>query len=31
VNTKYAAYYCQKCGYIAHLKCAYDSYDYGVL
>ncbi|XP_062149223.1 uncharacterized protein LOC133857871 isoform X2 [Alnus glutinosa] len=31
VNTKCAAYYCQKCGYIAHLKCAYDSYDYGVL
>jgi len=31
VKTKYAVYYCQKCGYIAHLKCAYDSYDYGVL
>jgi hypothetical protein len=30
VNTEYAAYYCQKCGYIAHLKCAYE-YGYRVL
>jgi hypothetical protein len=22
VNTKYAAYYCRKCDYIAHMKCA---------
>jgi hypothetical protein len=23
VKTEYSAYYCQKCGYIAHLNCAY--------
>lgn len=22
VNTKYGAYYCKKCGFVAHLKCA---------
>ncbi|KAG6640818.1 uncharacterized protein LOC122277554 isoform X1 [Carya illinoinensis] len=25
VNTKYAAYYCQRCSYLAHLTCATDT------
>jgi len=28
VRTKYAAYFCRECGYVAHLKCAKDQQSY---
>jgi hypothetical protein len=30
VNTKYTAYYCWECGYVARLHCAYQNQSYGL-